>query len=319
MLHHAMHWIAVVAIYVALLAANIYEGKNLADHFLSQRKAALSNSNSETTNNIPAVHASSFSRSVSLSIGLLALTVASVIFWEFVWNHPGVILVLLGVAGENLWDEKTTDGMKAMYRWSANMLILGLVVEMFEAVQLDGKLTEAKMAAATANERAEELRKANLALERGVQPRWMQFNSVKFRERLRKARARMDVELLFQEGDVDGYMWLTGVAACLKLEGWKTSGPRPVREDDVVLLDDNKDTPMAIRAGAQPGNIAYIRKTLPEHLAFDEPGGVLTGAFISGRAQEGGGQVSGVFMGSHDPRMPENLIKIIVAPKAADW
>lgn len=181
--HQTVHWIAVIAVYASLAAASFYEGCRFIDQFaLSQRTKALSpvisaQSSNSSTNVSSAATRSLFRSSVPLVV-LFSLSLVAVGLRDFVWNHPGVILVFLGVAGENAWDAKETGGMKAMYQISAAVLIAGLVVEMSEAVQADAKLTDAKSKIAEVNERAEtlrketeELRKANALLMASTGPR----------------------------------------------------------------------------------------------------------------------------------------------------
>ena len=61
--------------------------------------------------------------------------------WEdcspFCIHHPGVVLVALGVIGETIWEEH-----KKLKRYFAWMLIAGLLLEMREAVNEDGKVEE---------------------------------------------------------------------------------------------------------------------------------------------------------------------------------
>lgn len=162
--HAVMHWIGVVAIWAAVLAANTHGWRRVFSRSsLSHDSAERTSPNTALSSNIPAIQTSPSPRRLLISLLLVALSIGAGVSWLFIWNHPGVALVLLGVVGENVWEAKDTKGKKAMYKFSAGILILGLVVEMFEAVQMDGQLTETKKEAAIASERAA---KAELDLEK---------------------------------------------------------------------------------------------------------------------------------------------------------
>jgi len=58
--------------------------------------------------------------------------------WEFATRHPGILLVLLGVAGEVIFDWKEMKGKMAWAkRLSAIILIAGLILEFYEAAKSD--------------------------------------------------------------------------------------------------------------------------------------------------------------------------------------
>ena len=141
MFHTVMHWIAVAAVAVALIVAAAYEGSSLASRIRSARKDQVTESSVTETKETPRIWTTS-------AITVLVIVALTAIFWRFVLNHPGVVLVFFGVVGENIWDEKDGGGKKAAYTVSAIVLIFGLVVEMHEAVEDDKKLTDAKTALA---------------------------------------------------------------------------------------------------------------------------------------------------------------------------
>ena len=85
--------------------------------------------------------------------------------WEFASRHPGILLVLLGVAGEVVFDWKEMKGRLAWAkRMSALILIAGLILEFSEAAKSDKDVSAAMKAAGQTNERAStnELRVAEL-------------------------------------------------------------------------------------------------------------------------------------------------------------
>jgi hypothetical protein len=124
------------------------------------------------------------SASVILSTSILSAALA------FVERHPGIVIVLIGVAGEVFCDWKTIEGKWAMARKAfAVLLVIGLAWELIEAGKSDAELAEAKRIsgsaferaavaereASQANERASETESNNLALsiklEKLKQPR----------------------------------------------------------------------------------------------------------------------------------------------------
>lgn len=101
------------------------------------------------------------------SLRLEMILVSSLLFncWEFSIRHPGILLVLLGVAGEVVFDWKEMKGRLAWAkRMSALILIAGLILEFSEAAKSDKDVSAAIKAAGQANERAStnELRVAEL-------------------------------------------------------------------------------------------------------------------------------------------------------------
>jgi hypothetical protein len=107
--------------------------------------------------------------------------------WEFSTRHPGILLVLLGVAGEVVFDWKEMKGKLAWAKkLSALVLIAGLILEFSEAAKSDKDVSaaieragNAEKEAGQANERAgkfdadrimvekeaEEIRSTNLVLQ----------------------------------------------------------------------------------------------------------------------------------------------------------
>lgn len=66
-------------------------------------------------------------------------SISSLVFvWDFVFRHPGLLLVLIGVAGEVYFDWHDMSGRKGIAkRVSAIVLIIGLIIEFGEAAKSD--------------------------------------------------------------------------------------------------------------------------------------------------------------------------------------
>lgn len=83
--------------------------------------------------------------------------------WEFILRHPGLLLVLVGVAGEVICDWKDMSGRLARAKKiSAILLVIGLAVEFIEAAKSDKELAETKERTAVA------VREASQANERAA-------------------------------------------------------------------------------------------------------------------------------------------------------
>jgi hypothetical protein len=87
---------------------------------------------------------------------------------SFVIRHPGLLLVLLGVAGEVVFDWPEAHGPLAWARrLSSAVLVVGLVVEFFEAAQSDKEIAALTLQTASAQKQiaeiALEIAKANQA------------------------------------------------------------------------------------------------------------------------------------------------------------
>jgi len=99
--------------------------------------------------------------------------------WEFSARHPGIIAVLIAVAGEVACDWNETTGRRAkLKKFFMALLVVGLAYELVEAAKTDKDAADAIERAANAeikvtglNLRVEELRKANDELEAKLQDR----------------------------------------------------------------------------------------------------------------------------------------------------
>src|ERR1035438_8162923 len=78
---------------------------------------------------------------------------------EFVTRHPGLVLVLLGVAGEVFCDWKEMEGRLARAkRLSAILLVIGLMMEFWEAAKSDLDVARLNQEAAAARLETTELK-----------------------------------------------------------------------------------------------------------------------------------------------------------------
>lgn len=93
---------------------------------------------------------------ILFSLWLLMLSFITVCAWEicspFCFNHPGIVLVAVGVIGETLFEN--TKRLKKYFAW---ILIVGLLLEMREAVDADAKVEESKTNLASLNKATIEL------------------------------------------------------------------------------------------------------------------------------------------------------------------
>jgi|SRR5580765_2490256 len=103
----------------------------------------------------------------------------SLFVWEFVKRHPGIVLVLVGVAGEITLEWKSAKGKLAWLKKSFwVLLVLGLAIEFGEAAKSDKDVAiiskqsgdaieragKANQFAAESNERSKQLEATNLVL-----------------------------------------------------------------------------------------------------------------------------------------------------------
>jgi len=85
--------------------------------------------------------------------------------WEFLTRHPGILLVLIGVAGEIVCDWKKEgfrDKLKTVF---AVLLVLGLAIEILEAAKSDKEVADTKKLTALVESNNLVLRSNVLALE----------------------------------------------------------------------------------------------------------------------------------------------------------
>jgi hypothetical protein len=88
---------------------------------------------------------------------ILATTSLSLCF-EFIGRHPGLLLVLIGVAGEIIFDWKEMGHGRLAYgkRISAILLVIGLTMEFWEAAKSDKEIAAINLQATQAEKKADE-------------------------------------------------------------------------------------------------------------------------------------------------------------------
>jgi hypothetical protein len=76
---------------------------------------------------------------------IIAASLLSV-FGEFLTRHPGLLLVLIGVAGEIVcdWKEMGVGRLARAKRISAILLVIGLMMEFWEAAKSDNEIAKTK-------------------------------------------------------------------------------------------------------------------------------------------------------------------------------
>lgn len=237
MLQNAFHGIAVVAIYVALLGAVLHEGWRVWDHLARSRQT-----NSQTNRAIPPTNtAAPISAKTSEWtfwedwLPLLAVVVStalSVVFRAFFCKYPGVILVTLGVMGENLWEAKSPGRVAMMYHLSAAMLVGGLLVEISEAVQMDGKVEETKketeLARKEAGEARERAAKSEIELEKIKERYRHRIITTAMRETFLKAISgapRGRVKVGYEPSDKESAEFALSIWSLYKEAGYEVNGP----------------------------------------------------------------------------------------------
>jgi hypothetical protein len=165
--------------------------------------------------------------------------------WEFATRHPGILLVLFGVAGEVIFDWGEMKGRLACAkRLSALVLIAGLILEFSEAAKSDKDVSSAieragiaEQKAGEANERAanselkvEELRKQNAELAIRLQPRRItQQQKNKFIEIL-KNDPKCPVKVFVGRRDAETYNYAVQMREMLNSAGFGTGEDENIRD-----------------------------------------------------------------------------------------
>jgi len=132
---------------------------------------------------------------------LLSCSVASV-FWFPNWGlfaskHPGLIAVLVGVAGEVYFDWTEEVGKHARWKkFFMALLVIGLTYELYEASESDKEAASAIRTAAEANDRAKEAEKsASQANERAARFDMDRELIAKEAEEIRSTNLSLQIEL----------------------------------------------------------------------------------------------------------------------------
>jgi hypothetical protein len=117
-----------------------------------------------------------------LSAVIIAFVVSVSVFKSvrfFSWEHPGILIVVVAVAGEVICDWNRKKSLKErLKKFFGIMLVSGLLLEIAEAVKSDKKAADAYLDAkqaerdaGQANERAANIESNNLVLQAKLQPR----------------------------------------------------------------------------------------------------------------------------------------------------
>lgn len=250
--------------------------------------------------------------------------------WGWIWFRVEficIIVVAIGCGGE-VWADRhkffdkvktnPTLGRLGEKKLAAEIkewwkIFFGVVVVMGLAIEA----LAFSCSFLASNLEIETLRKQNFELGKDIQPRMEKFDRMAFRQAI-KGKPSRRVELLYQENDSDSYLLAEAVVGCLQAEGWNTIGPRPLREDDLVLSGTNHNEPLIMRAGVSLSGVAFVTKN-PSAPELDDPVSVLVNAFCRARSRGPGVTTSLAFGCSTDPRLPDDLIRFIIGPKYNAW
>ncbi len=201
-----------------------------------------------------------------MSCVFVLLLMFSFSFRSFVMRHPGLIAVLIGVAGVEFFEWKEEHGPhKTWKRWFTVVLVLGLTYELIEASETDKQASEANEQAGSARERAalaesnsialsmqvERLRGQNLKLARDLEklrrPRWLVFNGQAFAKAL-KDTPKMDLQIWYPPQDAESLSLIDlELKPALEKSGWKIAEERPFMPVDSSTLEFS--TPFSVQVG----------------------------------------------------------------------
>jgi len=160
--------------------------------------------------------------------------------WEFITRHPGILLVLLGVTGEVIFDWKEMKGRLAWAkRLSAIVLIAGLVLEFSEAAKSDKEVAIAnervstnELQVAKLNLRVEELRKQNDKLE-AKQRRIISLEQRDNFIKILKDRPKTPVKIYVGEQDSETRIYAHQIRMMLDEVGYGTG-----KTNDIIEYSD---------------------------------------------------------------------------------
>jgi hypothetical protein len=180
--------------------------------------------------------------------------------WEFAARHPGILLVLLGVAGEVIFDWKEMKGRLAWAkRFSAIVLIAGLVLEFAEAAKSDRDVSaaieragNAEKEAGQANERAAIIESNNAALLMQIEQlktrRITQLQFDKFINLL-KDRPKHPVKVVVEKGHYEAETFAAEIRKMLDAAGYGTNDGSGIMTYDTLghpdyIGDKTRDAPI---------------------------------------------------------------------------
>ena len=192
-----------------------------------------------------------------LAASTLAGAVLVAVFWEFSKRHPGIILVLSGVAGEVICDWKNhSDFLEKLKQWFAVILVVGLVWELGEAAKLDSET-------AHSNERSKQLESTNLVLRGKVAALELKVEGRKITpqneaiivaalKRIPRVRTDHPIEIMMRSGgDAEIVKYAVRISRVLELGGiTPTSLSEPVPNEklsDGLLFVIRTNSPPSIK------------------------------------------------------------------------
>jgi hypothetical protein len=215
-----------------------------------------------------------------LSFGWLSLESAS--FWNTVANWGLLIGLIIGVFSTYV------------------IVVTGNVKEKYFKLEI----ANSNKQAAEANQKAEEERLARVKIEERLAPRII--NRGVFLEAL-KGKPKAPVEVLYLKDDPECINLSTQLLMLLNEAGWVIIRYEPIPSENPEA-EVKFPMPSASSFGGQPAGITIVTKVLPETVGEkpDIPFRALWAAISksTGRVQ-----------GGRDPTLPEDKLRIIVAPK----
>jgi hypothetical protein len=259
-----------------------------------------------------------------LVAGLIGDIIVLVVPQHRKWLEKGLaafftIVVIIGVAIEHRADAAISVLV------SQEQDAVGLQISQLQKgnLQLQGKLTAATAElrsneAALAKEQQETARaqketaEAQLELRKYTETRWR--NIIKgggkaFAEEL-KGKPVSRFEILYAPEDEEAYTFGQLLQGMLVEAGWKPLDVRPLRESDALegKWGDIPGAPLAVRAGAWYG-LAVTSKTGFPNPPWEHDKESAAAALLVAITTLGGGQ------GVPDPRLPNDMIRIIIGKK----
>ncbi len=162
---------------------------------------------------------------------------------EFVKNHPGAVLVLIGVVGEIILEWTHTKGPKAWLKkffWS--LLVLGLTLEFWEAARSDMQVEELRSTNLVLATNLETVHSNNLAQARQLHDLWIRQGRRTFRllnfgfpDKI-KSRPAGKVVILFEKNNPEVREFADEILFTLKEGGWKVLSCSPFALDDISKI-----------------------------------------------------------------------------------
>jgi len=162
----------------------------------------------------------------------------------FICRHPGLLLVLIGVVGEIIFDWKEMGSGRLAYgkKISAILLVIGLIAEFAEAAQADQQIVSQEL-------RIEELRNQNDSLEKELQ-----WRTVTPKQKLKILDALHDlqfqqkckVQIVADQNDVEAFAFMQDIGNVLEQVGFEVEMTAPMR-----FFDPSKPLPIGFQMTAK--------------------------------------------------------------------